>query len=1007
MILKELKYKKLLNMRKNVLILKKKTKKKVTFLPLIFCVKADNTSFIVDKLLTCKFNFKTENLVSDLKDFYKSLNITDQIVNKYLGSHPAKTFCQGHDKLLDIIDSSKDLIFEDETIEERKLKFSNKSYHFSAKKTHVDWIIRKNRKTVLEDFKNMVNKDIKYQILVNEEGFVNLQEGDEKEGKTGDEIINMFHNYSWSEIEKTIISDKSVKTNYKINDNEAILLTGKDIASIDKQNAVNTYINNFLPEHMFVNYTNKLDIGIDCIKNYNRDENPFNLLKKTKDIENIDLCDVQEFENNLVTGFYCLIKQTFTRHPIAHNEPDAQNQINELIKTMKSLDIPSNMIYHHLNDKYVKVAQESYKKKLFEQNDFAILEKGCVPRIRQWKYPFKYPLALCDESNKLENYAVINWEFLEGIKNGMPSSESLLKIILSKYIIQNRKETDDKRIKFQLTREDKIKMDRIREKISSKNRDLHYRLRESGLTVKFVLFSKNDVGDLKGDVQQLINDLKQLNKEKCDLIKNYKGKYKNFHTIGLNDNEKKQLNIESNWRKKGQKALYNGIGMFDMENIDDVKEFKDKMTDFCEYLTIPNDLKSVDRYKIVPGKDAKLLMDLKKDHAEHFNNFLKTFSKTRIYHSAELINKLCNFLLIHSGMSTGSDCITLDNLGYNNVLVIIKGGKKIFNTSKSKMFRMVIEQSDELIEFTMSNPENCSWKIIKFNNKKYLLTPWTIFDKEVIMTGQSCLEKTMSYLYGCINEGKEGYNRVKHYMFPILVMLNNKRSTEVLLHNFRYLTNNSMSIFCNMKKLLDGMVGFNYDIIQLYVRSLLPKIIGDFFNKFNELNFKQKKSEEMLELKKDINIEHPWMNGTINTLEQLSNCLYNNSLCTKGGFTAHCEHKLNIEGVLEIFSEFVNNIGEPTKDWKKNVKILHENGMVDLKREFDGERFKVNINRNKKNEIKKKFKEKDFKAEDKARFMEEKSDFCNITSTTFTDKVVEIDEESCCSDASLDSDEEE
>jgi hypothetical protein len=128
------------------------------------------------------------------------------------------------------------------------------------------------------------------------------------------------------------------------------------------------------------------------------------------------------------------------------------------------------------------------------------------------------------------------------------------------------------------------------------------------------------------------------------------------------------------FKKKGSISVFKGIGLH--------VDFK--WSEIC-YNNLKNVLSSQtgvncpdEYYSDFVADDTKMLKDLKEKHISDNSSFKKYLMGTFLYHSAAFVSRLCHTLMFLSQTPTGGDNFCIDNLGYDDVILIVKGGKKSF-----------------------------------------------------------------------------------------------------------------------------------------------------------------------------------------------------------------------------------------------------------------------------------------------------------------------------------------
>jgi hypothetical protein len=102
------------------------------------------------------------------------------------------------------------------------------------------------------------------------------------------------------------------------------------------------------------------------------------------------------------------------------------------------------------------------------------------------------------------------------------------------------------------------------------------------------------------------------------------------------------------------------------------------------------------------------------------SKYEEDFRKTLLGHSTLLTSQICYSLMYYSNIKLNKDDFMYDNLGYKDVLLIVKGGKKIRSTRVSRFFRL-------LFPITLTQAKLCESqtnRIFIHEGRHFLMTPW-------------------------------------------------------------------------------------------------------------------------------------------------------------------------------------------------------------------------------------------------------------------------------------------
>lgn len=110
---------------------------------------------------------------------------------------------------------------------------------------------------------------------------------------------------------------------------------------------------------------------------------------------------------------------------------------------------------------------------------------------------------------------------------------------------------------------------------------------------------------------------------------------------------------------------------------------------------------------------------LNSDSLKKYSSIFDSVKNKRVFGIAEFNSKLCYALLHHSRSPHQGNEFIFDNLGYSNVLLMIRGGKTIFKTQSSRHFRLLMPVDEELFQLMISGKNHSYTRV-----GDMVLTPW-------------------------------------------------------------------------------------------------------------------------------------------------------------------------------------------------------------------------------------------------------------------------------------------
>jgi len=176
--------------------------------------------------------------------------------------------------------------------------------------------------------------------------------------------------------------------------------------------------------------------------------------------------------------------------------------------------------------------------------------------------------------------------------------------------------------------------------------------------------------------------------------------------------------------------------------------------------------------------------------------------------------------MYYSNIKLNKNDFCVDTMGYSNALIIVKGGKKIVSTKRSRLFKILFPINKNLKDL-MSTP---SMEFICINDQIYAISPWRQLKQDYLKKGLEMYNNFGNYY---INSRLElNLNKIECQQFlsiKILSMFSQKRKMEIWLSNFRYIYFNSTGLKSDVLDLVENMVEHNYDSFFFVMQNLFLK----------------------------------------------------------------------------------------------------------------------------------------------------------------------------------------
>jgi hypothetical protein len=336
---------------------------------------------------------------------------------------------------------------------------------------------------------------------------------------------------------------------------------------------------------------------------------------------------------------------------------------------------------------------------------------------------------------------------------------------------------------------------------------------------------------------------------------------------------KKSFKQETNWKGNRGFKLYMG-------DFKDIQSLTDIMKSLTRCININLSLPENEH-------DSRFFKQLKEFAGEEYKSAMKELMTTKLFSQAVFLSRLAYTLLALSNKSFNGDKFTLDNLGLSDVVLAVKGGKKIASTRKSKIFKLVYPAERNLESW---NPNT-----FMSSGEFFDETPWMQLHQEVLLDFLSAPYKlAANYLY--LREMMTANQSFEILTFPTLLMMHNRRKTEITLHNMRYLCVNPLAEMTQLDSMIQEFAAPSYTAFDYSIRKGLSLYYMKYFNSIKEWSQYQSNEDSLFE---QIAVHHPFLKRKILNIHDFTYVIYSTYMMTKGHFDQSIEQVNNLKSILE------------------------------------------------------------------------------------------------------------
>jgi hypothetical protein len=216
------------------------------------------------------------------------------------------------------------------------------------------------------------------------------------------------------------------------------------------------------------------------------------------------------------------------------------------------------------------------------------------------------------------------------------------------------------------------------------------------------------------------------------------------------------------------------------------------------------------------GKLTSILLEMK----DVALDIIQPLRRTQILHDLEFISRIAYSILYYSNIKSNKEDFFFDSVGYSNVMLFVKGGKKILSHKKSRLFKLIFP-IQEGFSWVHTTPNS---KVVEVEGEQFCVWPWQTWNFEMLKKASE-LYYTFTNFFTCSylesNLQLEDYK--KFVTTKVLNMYSQRRKVEIWFGFFRYLYLNSMATHTSVLDLVDDMVDYEYDPYFSYCQKLFAE----------------------------------------------------------------------------------------------------------------------------------------------------------------------------------------
>jgi len=295
------------------------------------------------------------------------------------------------------------------------------------------------------------------------------------------------------------------------------------------------------------------------------------------------------------------------------------------------------------------------------------------------------------------------------------------------------------------------------------------------------------------------------------------------------------------------------------------------------------------------GPGPKYLTKLKNEYLKRPIETANDYRESNIGKCAEFASRFCHSMFKLSMTTSNCRQVSIDNLGYENVILFVRGGPKASKTGNCRLFRIVYPYQDYFDEILGYNED---YQKIQHEGQCYILTPWTQYSINIIKTGMNLYHSLYQMLtVYCIRDSITLRDMPHFELLSALLGFHQKRQTEVTLHNSRYLIVNSSGQYSNLKGIVSSFCSYNYTMFDAWIKESIRLNLDEFFKQSHSLG--QLREDRLDKALQKVDLRHFITGELLKSSVSLTSTIYCTYAMTTGQYNKALEQASNLSGILK------------------------------------------------------------------------------------------------------------
>ena len=393
---------------------------------------------------------------------------------------------------------------------------------------------------------------------------------------------------------------------------------------------------------------------------------------------------------------------------------------------------------------------------------------------------------------------------------------------------------------------------------------------------------------------------------------------------GKNSFNKKNFEAEMLHFQKENKGV-KGVGK--ILNPDDLLQY---FTSLVDRMIQPgfHEMNLPPLYNRERGPGPQLLTEDKDYYTRRWDEFYEANFKGTLLEQLSMVGSNLSKLLFNEGTKTyNSDFVKVDNLGFDNLLVLVRGGPKSHVKNLSRLFKVIFYMDNSDLKYS-GYDENPFFETHVFDDKVLVATPWSHLHLDMLYDWFSLRERVFMNLFSnhtrCSIPLKERQDKLN--VLPSMLAFHNRRKTEKLLHNTRYLIVNPMGQYSNIHSIIKSFATFNVSYFDAWLKECILKRYADF--SIRVMHFSSDSTRNLDTLIQTSGICDLWFGEPFRNVDQVTLFIYMTYMMTKAPVNASVEQAINLKEILSDVKLYEETLPKVNKmdDVDQHIDVLNFTG---------------------------------------------------------------------------------